>query len=162
MQEEIKNQIVEIEVANLAVYNWQDIPREFKRGILSERLWVGTDPTTPIKVEPQVDLVVTEIKKEDNSEKIMQILAVYSCKSSAEERYQHKSRRIRFCFVTVDDEFLKYAQGKRSANKAINLTKALYGRVYLPSEPDQIGDGSGNFRSWETIGSDLRKWRSVL
>lgn len=100
MQEEIKNQIVEIEVANLSVYNRQDIPREFKRGILSERLWVGTDPTTPIKVEPQVDLVVTEIKKEDNSEKIMQILAVYSCKSSAGERYQQ---------VASDSFLLRYS-----------------------------------------------------
>lgn len=133
---EIENQISEMEKQNrqksgggyprIKVCRWNQVPKILREGILSDQVWDSTSPETYFTVESKVDLVL--IAHDPNDENVVKcILAVYSCKTSAAERFQQdlywierfRARKIRFCFVTLDKRFIKYAKStKRSPTKA--------------------------------------------
>ncbi len=141
---------------------WDELEAWLREGILAERIWLKGELREPVTVPSQVDIAALQIHESE----IVRIVAVYSCKSSAAERFQQdlfwaerlRGRGIRFCFVTMDEQFLRYAlEGKGRQAKGIRLAQALYDRVYLfTDQPSHYGGAV--FQPITQVAEDLAKW----
>ena len=161
----IKRQVNESGLSSVVrVARWDETDIEIREGILSELVWPKGQLKEPEFAESKVDVVAI---LQQNSEPT-RVISVYSCKSSVAERYQQdlfwaeklRGRGIKFCFVTIDDGFLKYAtrpEKPRRSSKTLILAQALYDRIYLLTEED-IVQGRAVFRRIDEIVKDLDLW----
>jgi len=148
----------------LAIKLWQQIPTEIRDGVLSERVWGKGSIHQPSIVQSYVDIIAAIADEKDNVESI---LAVFSCKTSVRGRYQQdlfwveklRARGIRFCFVTLDPAFLRYATsgGQRTPSRTITLASAMYDRIYLFTE-EEIDPAQRTFRPISEAAGDLASW----
>jgi hypothetical protein len=146
------------------IFRWKDLPTWLQEGILAERVWQRGELREPVVVPSQADMAALQMEGEE----IRRVISIYSCKSSAAERYQQdlfwaerlRGRGIRFCFITLDEGFLKYALLGGEASKGVRLAMALYDRVYLfTNEPLQYG--SEVFQPISSVVGDLMKWMAM-
>lgn len=144
---------------------WNELDDWLKDGILAEQVWQKGELRKPVTVPSQVDMVALQVERGD----IRRVIAAYSCKSSAAERYQQdlfwaerlRGRGIRFCFITLDEVFLRYALHDGEASKSVRLAMALYDRVYLFTM-EELHHGTSVFQPINNIANDLAKWLEVL
>lgn len=167
---EIEQQVASLTSAStgtipLKVYSWGSLPKNIQTGILAAQVWKpGT--TESVTVPSQVDVVVVV----ETPAGIQRVIAVYSCKSSTAERYQQdlywaerfRERRIRFCLVTLEKNFIQYATSPEasedaSRRKDIPLASALYDRIYLLTD-EPIYREPQVFRPLTELGNDLNRW----
>ena len=148
------------------IKRWNQLEQELQEGILAEQVWQKGELRKPVTVPSEVDMVALQVEGEE----ISRVIAAYSCKSSAAERYQQdlfwaerlRGRGIRFCFVTLDEVFLGYARhGAGKDNKSVRLAMALYDRVYLFTT-EELHHGTAVFQPINNIADDLAKWLEVL
>ena len=148
------------------IKRWNQLEQELQEGILAEQVWQKGELRKPVTVPSEVDMVALQVEGEE----ISRVIAAYSCKSSAAERYQQdlfwaerlRGRGIRFCFVTLDEVFLSYARhGAGKDNKSVRLAMALYDRVYLFTT-EELHHGTAVFQPINNIANDLAKWLEVL
>ena len=161
----IKDRVAESSISHLVkVARWKDTPQEIRLGILSELVWLKGPTPKAETAESNVDVVA--VLRDDSQ--ITRVVSVYSCKSSVAERYQQdlfwaeklKARGIRFCFATIDANFVNHATGRHPADdptKAVILAQALYDRVYLVTG-DAIVQNPLVFKPIEDVSSDLDMW----
>lgn len=164
-QDMIRNQVSESHLSSVVrIARWHETEREIREGILAELVWPKGQLKQPEFAESKVDVVAI---LQQNSEPT-RVISVYSCKSSVAERYQQdlfwaeklKGRGIKFCFVTIDGGFVKYAtrpEKPRRSSKTLILAQALYDRIYLLTEED-IVQGRAVFRRIDEIVKDLDLW----
>lgn len=143
---------------------WDEVPGEVRDGVLSERVWHRGNVRQPAIVPSLVDAVAATV---DQYGKVEDIIAAYSCKSSVRERYQQdlfwveklRGRGIRFCFITIDEAFIKHASGDggTGSDKSLTLSKAMYDRIYLLTDRAIVIDTSV-FRSLSEVASDIHNW----
>ncbi len=147
----------------LRVRGWSEIPEPIRTGVLAEQVWKpGT--VESVSIPSQVDIAVT---CESAQNQITRVVAVYSCKTSAAERFQQdffwiqrfRERRIRFCFATLDESFIKHATNSppSSPPKSVTFASALYDRVYLFTD-QQIFQEPQVFRPVSEMGADVERW----
>jgi hypothetical protein len=147
------------------IERWNELKRELREGILAEQVWQKGELRKPVTVPSQVDMVALQVEGEE----ILRVIAAYSCKSSAAERYQQdlfwaerlRGRGIRFCFITLDEVFLRYVLRGGEASKGVRLAMALYDRVYLFTT-EELHYGTAVFQPINNIANDLAKWLEVL
>jgi hypothetical protein len=147
------------------IKRWNELERELQEGILAERVWQKGELREPVIAPSEVDMVALQVEGKE----IRRVIAAYSCKSSAAERYQQdlfwaerlRGRGIRFCFVTLDEVFLRYALRGGEASKGVRLAMALYDRVYLFTT-EELHHGTAVFQPINNIADDLAKWLEVL
>jgi hypothetical protein len=148
------------------IKRWNQLEQDLQEGILAEQVWQKGELRKPVTVPSEVDMVALQVEGEE----ISRVIAAYSCKSSAAERYQQdlfwaerlRGRGIRFCFVTLDEVFLGYARhGAGKDNKSVRLAMALYDRVYLFTT-EELHHGTAVFQPINNIADDLAKWLEVL
>ncbi len=150
--------------ATVSVQLWIEAPEDIKTGILSELVWPKGQISNPERAESNVDVVAML----NEGGKPVRVISVYSCKSSTAERYQQdfywaeklKGRGIHFCFVTIEDSFVKYATSRTRpplATKSVTLSQALYDRIYLLTEHTIVQNPSV-FRSIDRVTNDLDLW----
>jgi len=148
----------------IKISRWKDLPTWLQEGILAERVWQRGELREPVIAPSQVDMAALQMEAEE----IRRVVAVYSCKSSAAERYQQdlfwaerlRGRGIRFCFITLDDGFLNYAREGGEASKGVRLAMALYDRVYLFTD-EPLQHGSEVFQPISSVVGDLMKWMAM-
>ena len=143
---------------------WGEVPEEVRDGVLSERVWHRGNVRQPAIVPSLVDAVAATVDKLGHIE---DIIAAYSCKSSVRERYQQdlfwveklRGRGIRFCFITIDDAFIRHAAGDTgsSSDKSLTLSKAMYDRIYLLTDRGILTDVAV-FRPLSEVASDIQNW----
>ncbi len=159
--EQVKNSRLSSQVS---VVRWGDAPQSIREGILSELVWLKGQISQPERAESNVD-VIAMLNEE---EKPVRVVSVYSYKSSTAERYQQdlywaeklKARSIHFCFVTIEDSFVRYATSLKkpqSATKSVTLSQALYDKIYLLTE-DPIAQNPLVFRNIDSVLGDLDLW----
>ncbi|MDO8749699.1 MAG: BsaWI family type II restriction enzyme [Dehalococcoidia bacterium] len=148
----------------IRVTRGDETPQDVREGILSELVWPKGQITQPERAESNVDVVAMLL----NGEKPTRVISVYSCKSSAAERYQQdlywaeklKARGIKFCFVTIDKSLLKHAttaDRARKPGKTVTLAQAMYDRVYLLTQL-QIVSNPLTFKTIDRVVQDLDLW----
>ncbi len=121
----------------LLVQRWDNL-QEIVKQILSEQLWARGELIEPYLAESNVDFIA--IEQEDN--RSVRVIAVYSCKASLRERFQQdmfwaerlRSRGIRFCLITLDLDgtlfkIIQHGQKGLTRNKQGKMGIALYGRI---------------------------------
>jgi len=148
----------------VTIKRWGELENWLKEGILAERVWQKGELRQPVIAPSQVDMVALQVDGED----IRRVITAYSCKSAA-ERYQQdlfwaerlRGRGIRFCFITLDEVFLRYALHDGEASKSVRLAMALYDRVYLFTM-EELHHGTSVFQPINNIADDLAKWLEVL
>lgn len=142
----------------------EETPQAVREGVLSELVWPKGQITQPERAESNVDVVAMLLDGQDPS----RVISVYSCKSSAAERYQQdlywaeklKARGIRFCFVTIDKSLLNHATATRRGRKpgkTVTLAQAMYDRVYLLTHL-QVASNPLVFKTIDHVVEDLNLW----
>lgn len=167
-------EIVEVEIAQqiagkqlnslLKVSRWGNIKFNSPvKQILSETLWMrgGLQAYT---AESEVDFVATEI---DGLSDPTRVIATYSCKASLRERFQQdlywaerfRSRGIRLCLITLDNDGVLTAavSQKQLASKQAKMAAALYDRVYLMTDMQNMHFSV--FRPIDVLVEELDQWR---
>lgn len=148
---------------DLRVLSWDEIEPAVQNGVLAERVWVKGKVREPEIARSLVDLVIVKV---DGKGRIERVVSVYSCKTSARERYQQdlywaeklRGRGIKFCFATLDETFIDYASGRSKSNrKSLTLARAVYDRVYLLTERKITVDPLV-FRSLWDAARDVENW----
>lgn len=164
-KELIVQQVTKSQLApRIRIWRWSEVPEYIKSGVLSELVWPKGQIRKSAVAESNVDLVAAALENDAPTN----VISVYSCKSSARERYQQdlfwaekiRGRGIKFCFVTIDPHFEKYATTstqKRAPRKAVVLSQALYDRIYLLTHAN-IVRGRAVFRHMDAIVADLDLW----
>ncbi|MDO8751822.1 MAG: BsaWI family type II restriction enzyme [Dehalococcoidia bacterium] len=148
----------------IRVTRGDETPLAVREGILSELVWPKGQITQPERAESNVDVVAMLLEGQEPT----RVISVYSCKSSAAERYQQdlywaeklKARGIKFCFVTIDKGLLSYATSTsmgRKPGKTVTLAQAMYDRVYLLTHL-QITSNPLVFKTIDHVVEDLTLW----
>ncbi len=166
--EEISQRIVIEEVTKsdlskvIQVRRWNNIPIELRTGILSDLVWPRGEIREPETAESQVDLAAFAL---DETGEIKGVISVYSCKSSARERYQQdlywaerlRGRGIKFCFITAEPVLLRYGLGYHATrtSKTVKLGRALYDRIYLLTSETLVAESVSTI---EGVVPDLKLW----
>jgi len=149
----------------IRIVRWDQLDCQIQRGILAEPVWPKGNITQSEIAESKVDVIALAVE----NGRPYRIVSVYSCKSSVAERYQQdlfwaekiKGRGIKFCFVTIDEDFVRHATTVIAAGaakgKTLPLAQAVYDRIYLLTNETIITD-SQVFRRVETVVEDLDLW----
>lgn len=162
----IEDQVTSGSLASvIRIVRWDELDQEIQHGILAEPVWPKGKITEFEMVESKVDVIALALE----NERPYRIVSVYSCKSSVAERYQQdlfwaekiKGRGIKFCFITIDADFVRHAttRGARAAGKGktLPLAQALYDRIYLLTDEPIVTD-TQVFRDVEKVVDDLELW----
>ncbi len=150
--------------SRIKVQRWTEVDPKFKGGILAEQVW-PRGQLQPAIAESNIDVSAFLLDAEG---KIERVVAVYSCKTSAAERYQEdlywadifRGRGIRFCGVSIDEKFIKYTAGEAVSeefSKGVTLGLAHYDRIYLVTDKP-IVQGKPVFARIEEVPNDLDIW----